>query len=274
MKAAMQIFGYLKHYKKGRIVIDTTLPSLEHLKPAVKYDWVELYPDAKEEFPEDAPPIYGPEIKTWLYFDADHASDLETRRSVTGMVFYVNNTPVKWHSKRQNTVESSTYGSELVAARMAVDMAMEMRYKLRMLGANVVGPTTLLCDNMSVVLNCSRPTSALKKKHSAIAYHKVRQAIAAGIVEIIHVPSTENLADILTKALPKNKMVHLSGPVLFKAVPGQGEYRKGMGSDVAWALDPGVGTGIGDRDGTITRISETGIGPPEGRAERTEPNMG
>jgi len=226
MKAAKRLFGYLKFHKKGRIVIDTTIPTMEKFPPATKFNWTELYPEAKEEFPPDTPPIYGLEIKTHLYFDADHASDMETRRSVTGILFFVNNTPIKWYSKRQNTVESSTYGSELVAARMAVEMAIEMRYKLRMLGANVVGPTVMFCDNMSVVLNCSLPTSALRKKHNAIAYHKVRQAIAAGIVEIIHVPSAENLADPLTKALGANKLAPLIRPILFRAVPGHGEYQR------------------------------------------------
>jgi hypothetical protein len=50
--------------------------------------------------------------------------------SVTGIILLVNNTPLVWISKRQKTVESSTYGSELVAARVAIDLIIEMRYKL------------------------------------------------------------------------------------------------------------------------------------------------
>ena len=59
-----------------------------------------------------------------------------SRRSVTGIVLLINNTPICWISKRQKTVETSTYGSELVAARIAVDLIVEWRYKLRMLGAS------------------------------------------------------------------------------------------------------------------------------------------
>ena len=65
----------------------------------------------------------------------------------------VNNTIVKTYSKRQSTVESSTYGSELVAARVATDMAVEIRYTLQMLGVPIDGSVLMLGDNKSVVLN-------------------------------------------------------------------------------------------------------------------------
>ena len=61
-------------------------------------------------------------------------------------------------------------------------------------------------DNLSVILNCSLPSSSLKKKHNAIAYHKVREAVASGIIVLEHVNTKENLADILTK--PLGPMLH------------------------------------------------------------------
>ena len=57
-----------------------------------------------------------------------------------------------------------------------------LRYKLRMLGVPIDGPCDTFCDNESVVKNVSRPESPLKKKHNAIAYHKARESIAAGIL--------------------------------------------------------------------------------------------
>ena len=123
-------------------------------------------------------------------------------------------------SKRQATVESSTYGSELIASRIAIDLAIEMRYVLRMLGVKVEGPTLLLGDNKSVILNSSTPSSVLKKKHCAINYHRVREAIAAGIVNFVHVDSRKNVADVLTKPLPGNTMYGLIKPLLF-ANPGE-----------------------------------------------------
>jgi hypothetical protein len=57
----------------------------------------------------------GKAAKITTYVDADHAHDQVTRRSVTGILLFINNTPIRWYSKRQNTVETSTYGAELVA---------------------------------------------------------------------------------------------------------------------------------------------------------------
>ena len=62
--------------------------------------------------------------------DTDHAHDQVTQRLVAGILLFVNNTPIQWISKRQKTVETSTYGSELVAARVATELIMEVRYQL------------------------------------------------------------------------------------------------------------------------------------------------
>ena len=109
-----------------------------------------------------------------VYKDAEHAHDVLTRRSVSGILLFINNTPVKWISKRQKTVETSTYGSELVAAKQAVELVMEYWYAMRMLGRPLDGPALMLGDNNSVVLNTTMPSSVLKKKHSACSYHRVK----------------------------------------------------------------------------------------------------
>ena len=79
-----------------------------------------------------------------MYVDADHAHDQVTRRSITGIVVLLNNTPIRWYSKRQKTVESSTYGSELVAARIATEIVMELRYTLRMVNVLINRPALML----------------------------------------------------------------------------------------------------------------------------------
>ena len=129
----------------------------------------------------------GKKVQITTYVDADHAHDLVTRRSVTGILLFINNTPVKWYSKRQNTVETSTYGAELVALRIATEIIIEFRYKLRMMGIPLSGPSVALCDNQGVVLNTSLPSSSLKKKHNAIAYHRVREAVAAKVIKVQHI---------------------------------------------------------------------------------------
>ena len=200
LKTMLRVFGYLKHNSKRKLVANCY--SLDCTKvERVKHEWSELHPDAREELPEDMPEPKGKAVKMTTFFDADHAHDLETRRSVTGVLIPLNSMPTLWHSKRQATVESSTYGSELVAARIATKLTIAMRYKLRMLGAPIDGETLLLGDNESVITNCSLPSSWLKKKHNAIAHHKVREAVAAEIITLGHVSGEKNVADLLTKAL-------------------------------------------------------------------------
>ena len=113
-------------------------------------------------------------------------------------------------------METSTYGSELVAARIATEVIMDIRYQLRMLGVPIDGPALLLGDNMSVVLNTTVPSSVLKKKHNAIAYHCVREAIAAKIIRFCHVNSEDNFADVLTKPLANQEFHKLIKPYLFR----------------------------------------------------------
>ena len=70
-----------------------------------------------------------------------------------------------------------------------------------MFGVEIDGPTDLFCDNEAVVKNCSNPVSTLKKKHHSIAYHRNREAVAAGTVRIAKEDSATNLADIFTKVM-------------------------------------------------------------------------
>jgi hypothetical protein len=67
------------------------------------------------------------------------------------------------------------------------------------------GPALMLGDNMSVVLNTTVPSSVLNKKHNAIAFHHVREAIAARIMRFAYIKSEENVSDVLTKTLSNEK---------------------------------------------------------------------
>jgi hypothetical protein len=78
---------------------------------------------------------------------------------------------------------------------------MEYRYKLRMLGIEINTPTVLLIDNQSVIANTTLPSSTIKKKHNSIAYHRMREAVAAGIIKVGYIHTKSNLADILTKPI-------------------------------------------------------------------------
>ena len=98
----------------------------------------------------------------------------------------MNKTPIDWYSKRQATVETATYGSEFVAARIATHQIIDLRTTLRYLGVPVNGESFMFGDNQSVVTSSTIPHSALNKRHNALSYHRVREAVAAGIIRFYH----------------------------------------------------------------------------------------
>ena len=195
------MFAYLKRYETSTMVFDDTEPEFDERR-FKECDWSEYYPDATEAVPSDMPTPRGKSVVMSCFVDADHAGCRVTRRSHTGVLIFVNRAPILWFSKRQNTVESSTFGSEFVAMRIAIEMIEGLRYKLRMMGVAIQGACNVFCDNNAVVLNTSVPESMLKKKHAAINYHRAREAIAAGIIRIAKEDTATNIADLLTKCLP------------------------------------------------------------------------
>jgi hypothetical protein len=134
-----------------------------------------------------------------VYVDADHSHDPVTRRFIVEILFMLNNKPSRWISKRQMTVETPTYGSQLVVSRITTELILEVRLILRSLGVTLDAPALMLGDNMSVVLNTRFPSSVLKKKHNAIVYHRVREAIAARIMRFAYIKSEETVIDVLEK---------------------------------------------------------------------------
>ena len=174
-----------------------------------------IYLDAKEDVPPNAPEPRGRPVQVNCFVDSDHAGNRMTRRSQTGILLYLNSAPIVWYSKRQNTVESSTFGSEFVALRIASDLIISLRYKLRMFGIPIDGPTNVFCDNEAVYKNASFAESQLKKKHQSICFHRVRECVASGILIPHKVASEFNLADLLTKALSAARRVALRSRIMF-----------------------------------------------------------
>ena len=202
LQQVYHVFAFLKNKPKRTIAFDSQHPDIDESR-FIKCDWHDFYRGAKEPIPGDAPEPRGNVVSTHCFVDADHAGNRVTRRSQSGILLFVNRAPVIWYSKRQNTVETSTFGSEFVAMRIAVELTEALRYKLRMFGVPLEGPTNVFCDNEAVTKNAIFPESTLKKKHNAIAYHRTREAVAAGTIRVTKEDGKTNLADVLTKPLPQ-----------------------------------------------------------------------
>jgi len=208
------IFGYLKRNKRATLMFDESRVDWDETA-FESHDWDDFYRGAKENIPPNAPEPLGNPVQINCFVDADHAGNRVTRRSQTGVLIFINRAPIIWYLKAQNTIETSTFGSEFTAMWIAVELLESLRYKLRMFGIPLEGPANVFGDNTSVVTNATIPSSTLKKKHNSIAYHRVREAIASQTIRVGWVQTHKNLADILTKPLPGPRLHALCEKILY-----------------------------------------------------------
>jgi hypothetical protein len=200
MDAIYHMFGYLKKHRKQKIVFDPTDPWIDKTAFYPFADWTDFSGDAKEEVLANVPEPRGKPVNILCFVDSNHAGNVITRRLHTGILIFVQNAPIIYYSKRQHTVETSTFGSEFVAMKVAKELIVALRYKLGMFGVPITGPVNVLGENQGVVKNTSIPKSTLNKKHVSIAYHIVRKAAAQGILRVGKEDTATNLGDLFTKS--------------------------------------------------------------------------
>ena len=187
---------------KRKLFVDPQHPNIDE-RAFKEHDWFEFYRDAKERLPNDSPKPRGNMVLTHCFVNSDHADDKVTRQSKTGIHIFVNRAPILWYSKRQNTVETSTFGSEFIAMKTAVEQVESLQYKLRMFGIPLEGPTNMICDNEAVFKNTSIPDSTLKKKHTSIYYHRCREAVTSRTVRVAKEGTLTNLSILFTEPMPQ-----------------------------------------------------------------------
>jgi len=206
LDAALHVYSYLENKHNARLVLDPSYPDIDRSKFIEGRDWLNFYGDVKEELPPDMPEPLGKDVDVSLYVDSSHANDKSNRRSRTGFFVYLNSALIQWCSKKQPTIETSVFGAEFVAMKHGIETVRGIRYKLRMMGVRISGPTFVWGDNMSVIHNTQRPESTLKKKSNSICYHAIRESVASGESLTGHIASTENPADIATKIIPSGQL--------------------------------------------------------------------
>ena len=156
----------------------------------------------EEELPANMPEPRGSGFVMRAFVDADHATDSITRKSRTGFLIYLNCALIYWMSRKQTSVETSSFGSEFCAMKNCTEYIRGLRYKLRMMGIPFDGPTYIYGDNKSVLYNTTIPDSTLNKKSQSIAYHFVREGAARDEWRTAYINTHENPSDLLTKPLP------------------------------------------------------------------------
>lgn len=138
-----------------------------------------------------------------VYSDTDFSQCPETRQSVTGYIFCLNNGSVSWNSQRQHVVALSTSEAEYMAASEAARHLSWVREFLFDIYHQQNSPTSFFIDSTSAVAVITEQAIKKRSKHIDRRYHHIREQHQAGKIEIIRIPTTEMLADFLTKPLAR-----------------------------------------------------------------------
>jgi hypothetical protein len=138
MQSVLQILAYCKKHIESKVVFDPFVKDFSNTEWAGQ-DWKLFYPDINGEVLLTGRPVErGNPVQINFFCDAAHGTCHMTRSSTTGIDVFINGTPISWYSKRQNTIESSVFGSEFVALKIATEMNEALRYQLRMMGIPII----------------------------------------------------------------------------------------------------------------------------------------
>ncbi|THG97055.1 hypothetical protein EW026_g4883 [Hermanssonia centrifuga] len=145
------------------------------------------------------------------YVDSDWAEDKDDRHSIMGSAFFMANGVVSWVSRKQKTVALSSTEAEYMALSDTCRQISWLRQFESELGYAQTEPTPLCVDNQGAIFLASNPAHDRRTKHIDIRYHFVREFLEGNYVKFYYVPSADNIADVLTKPLAKQKHMDLSG---------------------------------------------------------------
>ena len=201
-----RVYGYVLKTKHYSTRYRTEEPDYTYL-PDMKHDWsYTVYGNIQEIIPHDCPKPLGKSVTTTTTLDANLLHCMATGASLTACLQFCNQTPTDWYSKKQATVETATYGSEFVAAKTVTEQIMDIRYTLTYLGVPIRSKSYMFGDNRSVVTSATVPHSTLSKRHNILAFHRVREAIAAKIIDFHWIKSEYNVGDMLSKHWEHSKI--------------------------------------------------------------------
>jgi hypothetical protein len=136
--------------------------------------------------------------------DSDWASEPDNRRSVTGYCFFLAGAVVSSSSKRQTSTALSSAEAEYMALSAAVQEAIFLRALLKFMGFEQLAATEIAVDNQACIAMSQNQTMHRRAKHIDIRHHYIREKVKSGEIVLAYIPTGDNVADIFTKALPRD----------------------------------------------------------------------
>uniref|UniRef100_A0A2N9HH98 Integrase catalytic domain-containing protein n=1 Tax=Fagus sylvatica TaxID=28930 RepID=A0A2N9HH98_FAGSY len=149
-----------------------------------------------------------------VFTDADWAGNPVDRRSTTGFLVFLGNNLLTWASKKQPTVSRSSTKAEYRSLAVGAAEVAWIRMLLCDLHIFLPSSPTLWCDNTSAISLASNPVFHARTKHVEVDYHFVRERVVRGDLKVHFIPTADQLADLLTKALPTPRFLQLSNKLL------------------------------------------------------------
>ncbi|KAL0740173.1 hypothetical protein Bca4012_081686 [Brassica carinata] len=143
------------------------------------------------------------------FSDADWAGDADDFVSTNAHIVYLGKSPVSWTAKKQSGVARSSTEAEY---RSVANTSAEIRWicnLLTELGIALPSPPVIYCDNLGATFLCANPVFHSRMKHVALDYHFIRGQVQHGMLRVSHVNTKDQLADALTKPLPRQRYTDL-----------------------------------------------------------------
>ena len=143
------------------------------------------------------------------YSDSDWAGDSDDYVSTNSYIIYLGKHPVSWSSRKQNGVARSSTEAEYRAVANATSEINWICSVLSELGISLPSAPVIFCDNVGATFLCANPVFHSRMKHIALDYHFVRNQVQHGVLSVAHIHTRDQLADALTKPLPRSRFVEL-----------------------------------------------------------------
>ncbi|XP_071740095.1 uncharacterized mitochondrial protein AtMg00810-like [Rutidosis leptorrhynchoides] len=160
-----------------------------------------------------------PNLKVAEFSDADWASCVMTRKSLTGYCVFLGHALVSWKTKKQVRVSRSSTEAEYRSMATTTCELVWLAYLLKDLRIEVQIPITLFCDNKVAQQIAANPCFHERTKHLDIDCHFTRDKVQSGFLQTAYIPTNLQLTDIMTKALGRNQHLHLAHKLGFEELP-------------------------------------------------------